>query len=44
MCSSDLTVFKHVGRALGADNDTVYRDVLGLTQEQLRSFADAGVI
>ncbi len=42
--SETPTVFRHAGRALGADNDTVYRNVLGLSPEQLRSFADAGVI
>ncbi len=42
--SETPTVFRHAGRALGADNESVYRDLLGLSPEQVRSFADAGVI
>jgi crotonobetainyl-CoA:carnitine CoA-transferase CaiB-like acyl-CoA transferase len=42
--SETPTVFRHAGRALGADNESVYRDLLGLSKEQVRSFADAGVI
>jgi crotonobetainyl-CoA:carnitine CoA-transferase CaiB-like acyl-CoA transferase len=42
--SETPTVFKHAGRALGADNEAVYHDLLGLSPEQVRSFAEAGVI
>jgi crotonobetainyl-CoA:carnitine CoA-transferase CaiB-like acyl-CoA transferase len=34
----------HLGRALGADNDTVYRDLLGLDAERLDALRAAGVI
>ena len=42
--SETPTVFKHAGRALGADNEAVYHDLLGLSPDQVRSFAEAGVI
>jgi crotonobetainyl-CoA:carnitine CoA-transferase CaiB-like acyl-CoA transferase len=34
----------HLGRALGADNDTVYRDLLGLDEERLAALRAAGTI
>ncbi len=37
-------VFKHAGRALGADNEEVYSELLGFDQETLRRHAEAGVI
>lgn len=37
-------VFRHAGRALGADNDEVYADLLGLTQEQINACRETGVI
>ncbi|WP_418315501.1 CaiB/BaiF CoA transferase family protein [Piscinibacter sakaiensis] len=37
-------VFRHAGRALGADNGDVYQGLLGLSDEQLRSHAASGVI
>lgn len=42
--SETPTVFRHAGRGLGADNEMVYHDLLGLSQEQVRSFTEAGVI
>jgi crotonobetainyl-CoA:carnitine CoA-transferase CaiB-like acyl-CoA transferase len=42
--SETPTVFRHAGRALGADNESVYCELLGLSAEQVRSFAEAGVI
>ena len=37
-------VFRHAGRALGADNEQVYRELLGIDREALQRYADAGVI
>ncbi len=37
-------VFRHAGRALGADNEQVYSELLGLDREALRRHAEAGVI
>jgi len=37
-------VFKHAGRALGADNEQVYSELLGLDRDALRRYAEAGVI
>jgi crotonobetainyl-CoA:carnitine CoA-transferase CaiB-like acyl-CoA transferase len=34
----------HLGRALGADNESVYRGLLGLTDEELAGLRSAGVI
>jgi crotonobetainyl-CoA:carnitine CoA-transferase CaiB-like acyl-CoA transferase len=34
----------HLGRALGADNELVYRGLLGLTDEELAALRSAGVI
>ena len=36
--------FRHAGRALGADNESVYRELLGLTEDDVRAYAAAGVI
>lgn len=35
---------RHLGRDLGADNDAVYGDLLGLDAERLAQFRTAGVI
>jgi crotonobetainyl-CoA:carnitine CoA-transferase CaiB-like acyl-CoA transferase len=35
---------RHSGRALGADNESVYTEVLGLTQTQYRALIEEGVI
>jgi crotonobetainyl-CoA:carnitine CoA-transferase CaiB-like acyl-CoA transferase len=35
---------EHLGRALGADNDAVYGDLLGLGPDELAALRDAGVI
>jgi crotonobetainyl-CoA:carnitine CoA-transferase CaiB-like acyl-CoA transferase len=35
---------EHLGRALGADNDTVYRELLGLGDERLAELRESGVI
>jgi len=35
---------RHAGRPLGADNDEVYRDLLGLTADELHSLRERGVI
>lgn len=37
-------VFRHTGRALGADNAQVYRELLGLSDDQLQTYIAAGVI
>ncbi len=37
-------VFRHTGRALGADNAQVYHELLGLTDDQLQTYIAAGVI
>ncbi len=37
-------VFRHAGRALGADNEEVYAELLGLDREALRLHTEAGVI
>jgi crotonobetainyl-CoA:carnitine CoA-transferase CaiB-like acyl-CoA transferase len=34
----------HLGRALGADNDTVYSELLGLSADQLAALRAAGTI
>jgi crotonobetainyl-CoA:carnitine CoA-transferase CaiB-like acyl-CoA transferase len=34
----------HLGRALGADNDAVYGDLLGLDRDRIAALRDAGVI
>ena len=34
----------HLGRALGADNETVYRDLLGLDADRLADLRAAGTI
>jgi crotonobetainyl-CoA:carnitine CoA-transferase CaiB-like acyl-CoA transferase len=34
----------HLGRALGADNDSVYRELLGVDQERMAKLQAAGVI
>ena len=36
--------FRHAGRALGADNESVYRELLGMTDDDLRSCVESGVI
>ncbi|TDV35610.1 crotonobetainyl-CoA:carnitine CoA-transferase CaiB-like acyl-CoA transferase [Paraburkholderia caballeronis] len=36
--------FRHAGRALGADNHEVYSTYLGLSDDELRSLAETGVI
>jgi crotonobetainyl-CoA:carnitine CoA-transferase CaiB-like acyl-CoA transferase len=36
--------FKHAGRQLGADNDEVYSNLLGLTGDDLRTARNSGVI
>jgi formyl-CoA transferase len=35
---------RHVGRARGADNDAVYRDLLGLTAERVAELRRNGII
>ncbi len=35
---------EHLGRSLGADNDAVYRDLLGLEPARLAALRDAGII
>ena len=35
---------EHLGRALGADNETVYRDLLGLDADRLADLRAAGTI
>jgi crotonobetainyl-CoA:carnitine CoA-transferase CaiB-like acyl-CoA transferase len=42
--SGTPAAFKHAGRALGADNGTVYGELLGLTADDLRAYAAAGVV
>jgi hypothetical protein len=42
--SETPTVFKHAGRALGADNERVYGELLGLSADQVRQYIDAGVL
>jgi crotonobetainyl-CoA:carnitine CoA-transferase CaiB-like acyl-CoA transferase len=42
--SETPTVFKHAGRALGADNERVYGELLGLSADQVRQHIDAGVL
>ena len=34
----------HLGQALGAENDAVYRDLLGVEPDQLAALRAAGVI
>jgi crotonobetainyl-CoA:carnitine CoA-transferase CaiB-like acyl-CoA transferase len=34
----------HLGRGVGADNDAVYGDLLGLGAERLAALRDAGII
>jgi crotonobetainyl-CoA:carnitine CoA-transferase CaiB-like acyl-CoA transferase len=34
----------HLGRSLGADTDTVYRDLLGLDAARLSALRAAGII
>lgn len=36
--------FRHAGRALGADNESVYRELLGMTEDDLRGCVESGVI
>ena len=36
--------FKHAGRGLGADNEDVYRNLLGLTTEDISAYTASGVI
>jgi crotonobetainyl-CoA:carnitine CoA-transferase CaiB-like acyl-CoA transferase len=36
--------FRHTGRPLGADNEEVYRDILGLSQEQFNDIKSTNVI
>ena len=42
--SETPATFRHTGRALGADNEEVYSDLLGLTPEDLRAARDADII
>ena len=35
---------EHLGRALGADNEAVYRDLLGIDDERLADLRSAGTI
>ena len=35
---------EHLGRSLGADNDDVFGDLLGVTEERLAELRDASVI
>lgn len=42
--SETPATFRHAGRSLGADNLDVYSQLLGMTQEQLKSAAASGVI
>jgi crotonobetainyl-CoA:carnitine CoA-transferase CaiB-like acyl-CoA transferase len=42
--SETPATFRHTGRALGADNEEVYSDLLGLTPEDLRAARDANII
>jgi crotonobetainyl-CoA:carnitine CoA-transferase CaiB-like acyl-CoA transferase len=35
---------RHSGRALGADNEEVFRDVLGLTDRQFQELVQEGII
>jgi crotonobetainyl-CoA:carnitine CoA-transferase CaiB-like acyl-CoA transferase len=36
--------FRHAGRALGADNESVYRELLAMTGDDLRACIESGVI
>jgi len=36
--------FRHAGRSLGADNDAVFGELLGMTPAQLQTARDAGVV
>ncbi len=36
--------FRHTGRSLGADNDEVYRELLGVGDSELKGYAAAGVV
>jgi crotonobetainyl-CoA:carnitine CoA-transferase CaiB-like acyl-CoA transferase len=36
--------FRHAGRALGADNEEIYADLLGIGADEIRAYADAGII
>jgi len=42
--SETPAAFQHAGRRLGADNEEVYKDLLGLSSEQLIAAHSAGVI
>jgi len=42
--SQTPTTFRHAGRALGADNESVYRELLGMTEDELRDCIESGVI
>ncbi|HEX4819919.1 MAG TPA: hypothetical protein VFV00_06910, partial [Acidimicrobiales bacterium] len=37
-------MIEHLGRALGADNDAVYGELLGLSPERLAELRENGVI
>ena len=36
--------FRHTGRPLGADNEQVYRDLLGVGESELKAYAASGVV
>lgn len=38
------STLRHAGRALGADNESVYRELLRMTKDDLRGCAESGVI
>ena len=42
--SKNPPTFRHAGRALGADNDEVYGELLGLTPDEVRACQESGVI